>query len=628
MEYNMKGNNIKGIKEFEKALKERPNFIDAQIQWAALQYDSKNYLAAEKGFEKVLHIDPNYQKKVIYVLGLTEIKLKKYAEAVEHLDQYLASGAKNKVLLAKAKKTVEDVRFTAQAMENPVPFEPKSLGKLVNTANPEYLPSLTADEATLVYTMRVRGQEDFYLSKKVDGIWQAGTPIEEINTPLNEGAQSIAVDGKFLVFTICDRRQDGYGNCDLYFSELQNNRWTPAANIGTPVNSRAWESQPSLSADGKALYFSSSRPDGKGGLDLWVSHRQEDGIWGVPQNLGEQINTGADEQSPFIHADGQTLYFMSNGHPGMGGFDLFYSRQQADGSWGTPQNLGFPINTKADESTLVVSLDGQTAYFASDRNIDPEGNRTSRAEKVKGMDLYSFALYEDAQPQSVTYVKAKVFDAITQERLNAKVEFIDVNTGQVHAFSNTGVDGEFLVCLPLGKDYALNVSKKKYFFHSEHFALTNRAALDDPFELDIALQAIPEAPQANAEAPGITPGMEAKPIILRNVFFDTGSADLRESSFIELNRLKNLLEEHPEMHIQINGHTDNVGSEADNLVLSENRAKAVSHFLVQQGIAASRLSHKGFGESQPIESNDSSAGRQVNRRTEFVVLGKSMNADR
>ncbi|MEM9820135.1 MAG: OmpA family protein [Bacteroidota bacterium] len=619
MQYNQKGDNQKGIKAFEKALKEKPDFIDAQIQWAALHYDSKRYADAEIGFEKVLDIDPAYQKKVLYVLGLTEVKLNKLDEAVEHLDQYLSSGAKNKVLLKKARKKVETLRFAAVAMKNPVPFQPESLGAQVNTANPEYLPSFTADEETLVYTMRVRGQEDFYMSKKIDGVWQAGQPLEGINTPLNEGAQSISVDGRLLVFTICDRRKDGFGNCDLYFSEVYKDSWTVPANMGRPINTRAWDSQPSLSADGKALYFSSSREGGKGGLDLWVSYQQEDGRWGRPENLSELINTKADEQSPFIHADGQTLYFMSNGHPGMGGFDLFYSRRQEDGSWGKPQNLGYPINTEADESTLVISLDGQTAYFASDRDILPPGEEKTDQEKVQGMDLYSFPLYKEAQPQPVTYVKAKIYDAQNKQALSAKVEFVDLATGKLHAFSTTGVDGAFLICLPMGKNYALNVSKEKYLFHSEHFALSDVRTLEEPFELQIGLQSIPETPIASAEAPGSPAPADTKPIILHNVFFDTGSAELRAESFIELNRLKQLLEDNPQMNIQINGHTDNVGTEEDNLVLSENRAKAVLNYLVEKGIVASRLSHKGFGESRPIEANDTAEGRQTNRRTAFVV---------
>ena len=620
MEYNLKGENQKALKEFSKALKSAPNFIDGHIQIAAVNYDMKNYGPAETSFEKVLSIDPNYQKKVAYVLGLTEMKLKKYDEAAAHLEQYLNSGAKNKSLIKKAKQNLSIAKFTAQATNAPVPFKPESLGDLLNTENAEYLPSLTADGETLVYTRRVRRQEDFYISKKVDGKWQKGIPMEDINTDLNEGAQSISADGKLLVFTICNQK-GGYGNCDLYFSEVVKGRWTKVANMGASINSKDRETQPSLSADGRALYFSSNRPGGFGGMDVWVSYRDENGKWAKPQNLGEQINTDKYDRSPFIHADGQTLYFMSDGHPGMGGHDLFFARLQKDGTWGTPQNMGYPINTKADESTMIISLDGTTAYFATDRN-KIANSKTEYKEKVDGivnLDLFSFPLYPEARPQQVTYVKGKIFDVSTKKNLEAKVEFIDLSTGKLHAFSKTDESGTFLICLPLGKDYALNVSKEKYLFHSENFALANKADLEKPYTLEIGMQPVPiVVDEPKAEAPVTT----YQPIILRNVFFDTGSAELRSESFIELNLLKNLLEENQKLKIRINGHTDNVGTETDNLLLSENRAKAVHNYLVDQGIDQGRLSYKGFGESLPIETNESLEGRQSNRRTEFVVVEK------
>jgi len=263
MQYNLKGENMKAIKEFQKALKIDASFIDAQLQLAALNYEMKRFDLGELGFEKVLAIDPNYNKKVFYTLGLAELKQNKYAEAAEHFNDYLNSGAKNKSLLAKSQRLYKNCKFIGEALANPVPFDPESLGKNINTANSEYLPSLTADGETLVYTVRERNDENFYISTK-----------------------------------------------------------------------------PSISSDKNALYFCSNRANGKGESDIWVSYRQAGGKWGTPENLGEMINTPKKEQSPFIHPDGQTLYFMSNGHPGMGGFDLYFSRKQEDGSWGEPQNIG------------------------------------------------------------------------------------------------------------------------------------------------------------------------------------------------------------------------------------------------------------------------------------------------
>ncbi|MEL6868023.1 MAG: OmpA family protein, partial [Bacteroidota bacterium] len=564
MKHNMREENDKAIKEFEKALRKEPLFIDAQLQWAAVHYAKKDYTTSEKGFEKVLQLDTFYNKKVLYTLALAEMKQQKYEEAAVHFKQYISTQPKNETLRKRADYYLDVCEFKAYTFINPVPFEPKSLGDQINTPDWEYLPSLTADGNTLVYTVQKNSWEDFYISRKVDGVWQKGEPIEAINTELNEGAQSISADGKFLVFTACDRK-DGYGKCDLYFSEVIDGRWTKPANMGKVINSAASEKQPSISADGKVLYFASDRKGGKGGYDLWLSRRSVDGRWSQPLNMGAPINSKEHDNTPFIHADGATLYFMSKGHVGMGGFDLFYARANADGTWGKPINLGHPINTPSNESAMVVSIDGKTAYFSTDRQYGEEQMQNAKEEqkRTRTTDLYSFELYKKARPQVVTYVKARVTDAQTGKKLSAKVDFVDLSNGHIQASSMTDRDGEFLICLPMGKNYALNVSKEQYLFYSENFALAEKGSLEKPYILEIALQAIPKI----AEGPPDV--SNSKPIILKNVFFNTGSAELGKASYVELSRLKLLLDDHPGLRIQINGHTDNVGSEEDNLQLSE-----------------------------------------------------------
>jgi len=616
MKNNVAGKNEKAIKLFEKAIKQEPRLIDAHIQRAALYYHLKNYTEAEKGFEDVMEIDPNYNSKVMYTLAASEMRLGKLDEATTHFQQYIDSKPKNKNLLRKADRYVKRIGFTQYALANPVPFEPKSLGDQINTDFSEYLPTLTADEEVLVYTARIRGDENFFISKKIDGVWQKGQPIEDINTRQNEGAQSISADGRFLVFTACNR-EDGYGSCDIYYSEKRDNRWTPPENIGAPINSPRWESQPSISWNGNAIYFTSNRKGGPGQKDIYVSYRKSDGTWGKPVNLGDVINTPDDEQSPFIHPDGQTLYFMSNGHPGLGANDLFFSKRQEDGKWGKPTNLGYPINTVADEGAIAISLDGKTAYFATDReNPSGEGQSSFENGSKGNTDLYSFELYEAARPNPVTYVQAQVYDAETKKPLVASVEFFDLANGAIHTSSETYPDGSFLVVLPAGKNYALNVNRTKYLFHSENFALTEGSSIDDPFLLEIYLQPIPENTSAATE----TEYPEAKPIILKNVFFDTGSAELRPESFTELDRLATLLTDNAVLQIELRGHTDNVGSEEDNLTLSNGRAKSVYEYLIQKGISSTRLRYQGFGETLPIDTNETPIGRQNNRRTEFLIV--------
>ncbi len=590
------------LESVEKSLSADPKFIDAVLLQGAIYYDLSRYADAVQAYEKALAMDPAYRPNTLYQVAMSAWKQDHFEAAAAYFDRYLKSDPKPSPTRARAEKYLKNARFAAEAVKHPMPFEPKSLPGEVNTADDESLPVFTAEGNLLIYTVRIKGREDLYASRLIDNFWQKGEPIEAVNTPQNEGAQALSADGRLLVFTACNR-MGAMGSCDLYLSEWRNDTWTEPVNMGSPVNTGAWESQPSLSADGRTLYFASERAGGKGGRDIWVSYRQNSGRWSDPVNLGDSINTPDNEASPFIHPDGQTLYFMSEGHPGMGGYDLFFSRKTASKTWSNPQNLGYPINTTANEGALVVSLDGQTAYYSGD-NASGSG----------GVDLYQFPLYAAAQPIPVTYAKAKVFDEETKKPLSgAQVVVTDLQSGKTYTVAATDEKGEFLVCLPSGNAYAMNVSMPDYLFSSEYFELNEVAHADKPFLLKIGLSAV------KAEVAG---GAENKPVVLRNVFFESGSAQLKPESKTELERLKQLLNEQPKLKIQINGHTDNVGPEADNLRLSEQRAKSVYDYLIQNGIAADRLRFKGFGEIKPVADNETPEGRQQNRRTEFVVFGK------
>ncbi len=589
------------IEDFEKALKMDPTFIDAQIHWANVKNQQLKLEEARIGYEKAIAIDSTYEPNVFYSLAIVEFDQKKFIEAVGHLKYFLKITPKiTPARKANAERYLRNASFSAKAFANPVPFVPKNLGPNINTPKAEYLPSLTADGETIIYCTlmgdtRYNRQEDFFTSKLVDGQWQKGTPITHLNTEDSEGSQAISADGKLIIFTACNR-QGGFGGCDLYYSETVNGKVTSPKNMGATINTGLIETQPSLSPDGRTLYFIRANARWEGNSDIWRSERTVGGKWSQPVRLDSTINTPEQEQSPFIHPDGQTLYFTSRGHVGMGNFDIFFSRKQADGNWGNPENMGYPINTAENEGAVFISLDGNTAYISSTM----EGG-------MGESDIYSFALHEAARPKPVTFVKANVMDAITRQPVVANVEIIELSTGKLFASAMTGNDGEFLLTLPAGANYALNVSKEKYLFYSENFALNEPGTMDKPYRLSIALS--PLADVANA-----------KPIVLKNVFFETGSAALKPESLTELARLKRLLDENPTLKIQINGHTDNVGSDADNLKLSEARAKAVYDHLVQNGADASRLKFKGFGEAVPAASNDAEEGRKMNRRTEYQII--------
>ena len=612
------GNDQKALKAFADALKADPIFIDAQVQYAGTQYNMGALPEAEAGLQRALTLSTEHEPKIYYTLGNIQMKLEKYDAAAVSFENY--TKAKNTIpeLLPKAQKYAADCAFIAQAIQHPVPFEPKSLGELVNTPNSEYLPSLTADGEMLVYTQRIGAEEVIELSKKIDGVWQKGVSVPELEMEGNIGATCISADGKTLVFA-ANVLHKGFGSFDLYYSQNHNGTWSKPRNMGAPINTPAWESQPSLSADGNTLYFASDRAGGYGTSDLWVSHKVN-GHWTEPQNLGKEINTPLGEQAPFIHPDGQTLYFTSSGHPGMGQDDLFYTRLDSTGVWGKPVNLGYPINTKDSEGTLTISLDGKTAYFGRGKLVSPKD-----APRKIDYDLYSFELYAEARPLPVTYVKVTVTDALTKQAIQGAIlEYSDLANGKLLFSALADENGQALSCLVFGKNYALHVSQKNYAFQSENFNLSQSNSLDKPFLKQIGLTPLaPSAPSSVTTTPTSTSSTTSSvtsPIVLHNVFFETGSASLRQESLSELLQLKSLLDERPTMHIRIQGHTDNVGSDADNQILSEKRAKAVMDYLIQQGVNADSLSYKGFGKTQPVDTNDTSEGRQNNRRTEFVIL--------
>jgi outer membrane protein OmpA-like peptidoglycan-associated protein len=319
-----------------------------------------------------------------------------------------------------------------------------------------------------------------------------------------------------------------------------------------------------------------------------------DGNWSDPVNLGDSINSPAEEMSPFIHPDDRTLYFSSKGHQGLGGYDLFYSRKTPADHWGRPVNLGYPINTHADEITLVVNAKGDLAYISSDI---PGG---------KGrQDIYSFRLYREAQPLLTTYFKGVVYDAETRQKLEARFELIDLSGPvTVARASSDPVTGGFLLVLPTEKNYALNVSRDGYLFYSDQFFLTGSNPRSEPFIKDVPLSPI-------------KPG---KIVVLKNVFFDTDQYILKPESVAELDRLLLLLEKNPNLKIEISGHTDNQGTAGHNLELSRNRARTVYDFLLVRGINKNRLTYEGFGFTRPVDVNTTEQGRAHNRRTEFKVL--------
>ena len=594
------------VKELGLSLKADPHFVEALLLLGQVYSDMGRLQESVASYKSAIAENPSFYPNAFYFLGENEYLIGRYMDALEHLETFLSIGSGSAKLMQKAYKRLEYCRFSIWAVAHPVPFDPVNMGENINSEYDDYWPSLSADESVMVITRLLpidisnpepymNRQEDFYVSNFRDGIWQpvedAGSPL---NTPNNEGAQAISSDGSLMVFTGCNR-PDGFGRCDLYFSELEGDRWTIPKNLGGKINTPYGEKQPSLSSDGRILYFVSNRNDGLGGYDVWISYKQDDGNWGNPVNAGDSINTPDDEHSPFIHPDNQTLYFSSDGWPGLGLFDIFITRKTSDSTWSTPVNLGYPINTYGNEEGLIVNARGQTAYYSSDRSSD------------QARDIFYFDLYEDVRPVKVSYMKGRVYDAETKKRLGARFELINLNTATPIMVSTSDPEtGEFLVCIPANADYALNVSRTGYLFYSDHFETKQVYARTAPYLKDIPLQPIKVGER----------------IILRNVFFEYNKHDLKYESRVELNKVVKLMNDNPTLVVELSGHTDNTGTAEYNQTLSENRAISVRNYLIEKGIDENRMTFKGYGLTMPVATNETEEGRAANRRTELKILQK------
>lgn len=588
----------KSIQVLKEAIKIAPSFEDAHLSIAGMYGQLKVYDSAILYYEKARSIDANYFQDYNLPYSINLAGKGRFEDALHAVDTFLLIPNLNESSVKAGSYRKKTYEFAIDyAKNNPATgytFAPKNLGDSVNTETSEYYPTLTIDGKQLIFTRRVdHMNEDFFGSDLgADGKWgKAKLLAGNINSNLNEGAQNISLDGKWLVFTGCNF-PEGYGSCDLYISYLTPTGWSFPENLGGKVNTEDWESAPSLSPDKRDLYFASRRPDGYGGSDIYVCHLLPNGKFGQPENMGPTINTIGDESCPFIHADNQTLYFTSNGHPGYGDDDLFMTRKGPKGQWSAPKNLGFPINTIEKEGSLVISADGKTAYYASDRS-DSKG----------GLDLYTFDMRNEVRPIKTLWVKGKVFDAKTNSGLPSAVELTNLTTREVVSKVQTDETGNYLITLPIGRDYAFNVNRKGYLFYSENFSFVQKSP-DSTYNIDIPLQPL----EANAS------------IVLKNIFFDVNKTDLKPESQVELDNLVLLMKDNPTLKIQINGHTDNVGKAADNLKLSNGRAQSVVAYITSKGIAADRLSSQGFGATQPLDSNDTEEGRAKNRRTELKVL--------
>lgn len=597
-----KGHKEKAIKRMESVVVKNPSFTAGLRKLSGIYMDQGQTEKAAATLDQLMQISDEIDPKLAFSHAAISEEQGDYDAAVVSIDRGLNNQSLKPELREKLEHRKAELLFRKEAYANPSAITPVKLSSSVNTSEMEYHPTFNADQSMLFYVKAVNRNEDLYYATAIGDSFSMGQPIRELNTAGQEGAFSLSQDGKVLIFTGCNL-PNSIGGCDLYISFKKGHHWTEPKNMGTSINSRWWDSTPTLAADNRTLYFSSRRPGGKGGADIWMVQLDKHNRWGTPVNLGSEINTAGNEEGSFIHADSKTLYFVSDGHVGLGSYDIFISRLNEKNEWQKPMNLGYPINTSAREGGLFINLSGQRAYYG--------GNLGE--ESADAGDLFYFDLPLKVRPDQVTYVKVEVRDAKTKGLIIAETSLVDLLSAEAVTTMSTDVNGKMLTTLKLG-EYALNVSKSGYLFYSENIVVNSSTSIEDPFSFKVFLEPIPakETPVVTEEA--------APKIILKNIFFETGSAELLAKSDGELKRLKELLESNKDLKIKILGHTDNVGSDASNLKLSDARAEAVYDRLIQMTIDPRRLQYEGKGETQPIADNNTEEGRRSNRRTEFYII--------
>ncbi|WP_310392923.1 OmpA family protein [Hymenobacter sp.] len=600
---------IKAIETLNQLNEKFPSFGDAYLLKGSLLKavgDNRGAFAAYRdGLTKVA-LDASHASEY-QLLGDLALSYGEYQTALDAYRRLLKVAPKTQRNMAKSERQLKTCEFALEAIKQPVGEAPVPLAAPMNSFKFQYFPALTADNRFLLFTGRPAASsgEDLYISRQnKDGSLGEPVPISPaINSSYNEGAGSISGDGKTLVFASCDRPK-AIGNCDLYISRRTGNNWSPPVNLGANVNSTEWDSQPSLSADGRTLYFTSTRRGGQGREDIYVTTLQPDGTWTGAKNLGTPVNTVGKDMAPFIHASGTTLYYVTDGLVGMGGLDVFRCEKTPAATWGEPRNLGYPLNTFEDEASLFITSDNQKGFCSRSRATE-EPAAGSRLVRERPVELFSFAVPPPVKARETsTYTQGRVFDANTKKPLKAEVKLYDLDTDVLTQFVISDPEyGDYTVVLNEGHHYAMYAAADKYLLKSLSFDYSDQHTFN-PQALDIYLE----------------PVRAGRSVVLNNLFFDTNKYDLKPQSRTELNRLIEFLRQYRDVQIEVSGFTDNVGTPETNLQLSQRRAQSVVEYLSGHGISVNRLRSKGYGEGRPLAANDTEPHRRLNRRIELHIL--------
>ena len=605
--------------------------VNLKVGMSYLYSETKSKAAGY--IDKAYRLNPSINDDINYHLGVAFQNTNEFKKAI---DQFESFKKKKKNLGEIADRKIAECRIADSLSQYELNVIIENI-KPINSPYNDYSPLISSDASLLIFTSnRTEDEriakagtnyEDIFITRKSGNTWDTPKKIStNINQKYNDAAASLSPDGKTLFLYY----EEGAG--DIYISKLEGDQWTKPTPLNKNINtSLFWETSASMTADGKKLYFASNRNNGHGELDLYVSELDSKGDWGKAVNLGPKINTEGNEDAPFIHPDGVTLYFSSDGHPTLGNSDIFVSEFKA-GKWQKPENIGWPINTWEYDGFFTISADKKKGYFSTLKEgglgdadvysitfLEPKykpkpkpvevvahAKTQPKVEKPKVEDFVDPIVNESKAKRVVTVLRGKVIDENTADPLEATITLVDNTTKKVIAkITSNASSGDFELVIPHGGNYGVATERAGYLFNSINFNLPKFAEYQ---EIDTHIIMV------KAEV--------GSKVVLKNIFFDSGKSDFKAESLVELENINKLLAGNPNLKVQINGHTDNLGTAATNKVLSLKRATAVVDYLVSKGITASRLSAKGYGSDRPIVSNDDEeGGREINRRTEIEILG-------
>ena len=584
----------KAIQFFTLAASKDSLYLDPIITLFQVYHDQKDFQKAIHYFNEIKKRDSIASIPFLVKQGSALASLGQYKAAYQLLTPYIQNNSLPNYLKEKANEFYAICQFaTSQNIAPEISFN--NMGDSINSPASEYFPTVSIQDSLFLFMRRLNlSREDFYTSiMGVDG-FSAAIPLSDtLNFAAKKGSMSLSADLQTLYYA-ADYAEQGYGRCDIYKVQRSPWGWSKPKNLGQRINSDFWDSAPSIAPDGNSIYFASNRPEGYGGIDIYVSFKNEKGYWEEAINLGPSINTKGDDQTPFIHADNQSLYFSSNGRAGFGGSDIYVSRKKIDGNWTTPINLGYPINTYDNEGTIAVASNGATAYIASDR-------ADSRGE----LDIYKITLAENTRAYKTWYIKGQIIDAATKKTIAAELQIVDPASGYPMMEMQIDSMGQFLLALPYFDSLGLKINSPGHDYLSSILPIDSvKAMAGKTFNFSL------------------TPIEKIFTKTFNQVYFETNAAILQAISSVELDALVRYLKTTLNAQILIEGHTDNTGTIAQNNLLSLQRANAIGDYLQQKGIAANRIQRKGLGSSMPIADNKTAAGRAKNRRTSFTITLK------